>query len=159
LLDLAPTLAGIAQAPALPRQDGCDLTPLIFGAETPDADRWRKRPVFAELANPQDGVLRAVVRDGMKLIYFAGYDRHLLFDLRRDPRETTNRWDDPAYADVRRQLTDLVRSGDFDARQIGERLRAREANQQYLTQWGKQVGMGPLDLWNQGVLKDSAAKD
>jgi choline-sulfatase len=159
LLDLAPTLAGIAQAPPLPHQEGSDLTPLIFGVETPDADKWRKRPVFAELANPQDGVLRAVVRDGMKLIYFAGYDRHLLFDLKRDPRETTNLWDDPAYADIRRQLTDLVRSGDWDARQIGERLRAREANQQYLTQWGKQVGMGPSDLWNQAVSRGSAAKD
>jgi hypothetical protein len=38
-----------------------------------------------------------------------------LYDLENDPRELTNRFDDPAYAPVRRELADMIASRPADA--------------------------------------------
>jgi arylsulfatase A-like enzyme len=39
-----------------------------------------------------------------------------LYDLREDPQEMVNRFDDPAYAAARREMTDMIRSRPDDAR-------------------------------------------
>lgn len=149
LVDLAPTFARWAEAPDLPHQAGRDLTPLLTDEEAQNMPSWRKRPIFVELANDKDGILRAVIRDGMKLVYFAGWDDHLLFDLRRDPHERHDVWADAAYARARADLLALILDGAWDPRRIQSRLDAKGPTLRYMTQWGKEVGMGPLDLWDQ----------
>jgi choline-sulfatase len=149
LLDLAPTFVGITEGPALPQQDGSDLSRLLDGTEAAEFDKWKLRPLFMELANPQDGIIRSVIRDKMKLIYFAGYDCHLLFDLARDPQETTNLWSSPDYEAIREELLQLILGDEWEPSAIQARIHSSEANHRYLTAWGKQVGMGTSDLWEQ----------
>jgi choline-sulfatase len=148
LLDLSPTFTSIAEAPELPQQDGRDLLPLLIGAETSEMDKWKQSPVFVELANKHDGIIRAVIRNGIKLVYFAGYDTHLLFDLNCDPQETVDLWSSHDYEAVRDDLMRQILSDDWNSQQIGESIHAREANIRYLTKWGSQVGMGLSDLWS-----------
>jgi len=101
LVDLAPTLARWAGAPTLPHQAGRDLTPLLQDDQMQCQPSWRERPVYAELANDKDGIIRTVIRGDMKLIYMDGWDDHLMFDLRQDPNELHNVWADAAYAEAR----------------------------------------------------------
>lgn len=150
LIDLAPTFASWAGAPPLPQQAGRDLTPLLAEHAAVHAlPDWRERPVYVELANEKDGILRAVIRDHMKLVYFAGWEEHLLFDLQRDPAERHNVWADESYAKARATLLTLLDLDGWDPRRIQARLETKEPALRYLTRWGKEVGMGPLDLWNQ----------
>lgn len=149
LVDLAPTFAHWAGTPALPHQVGRDLTPLLADDEAQTLPSWQERPLYMELANDKDGIVRTVIREEMKLVYFAGGDDHLLFDLRRDPDERHNVWADATYAEVRSTLLTLIREDDWDPQRIQSYLDAKEPAQRYLTQWGKEVGMGRLDLWDQ----------
>jgi len=48
--------------------------------------------------------------DRYKLVVYHGHEPGELFDLEEDPHEFKNRWDDPAYRDVRNEL--LKRSFD-----------------------------------------------
>jgi len=48
--------------------------------------------------------VRTYVTDRYKLTVYPGWDYGELFDLREDPDELHNRWDDPAYADVKADL-------------------------------------------------------
>ncbi len=149
LIDLASTFARWAEASALPQQAGRDLTPLLQDDRAQFQPSWQERPVYAELANDKDGIIRTVIRGEMKLVYFAGWDDHLLFDLRQDPNELRNVWADAAYGEARSSLTALILDGDWDPQHIRARLDAKEPALKYLTRWGKEVGMGSLDLWHQ----------
>ena len=44
-----------------------------------------------------------------KLVHFLGEDEGQLFDLRSDPHEERNLWNDPDAAPVRRELLDVLR--------------------------------------------------
>ena len=48
--------------------------------------------------------LRQIRSDEWAMTYYAGHDYGLLFDLQKDPDELHNRWDDPAYTDVKAEL-------------------------------------------------------
>lgn len=149
LLDLSPTFARIADAQALPHQDGHDLLQLLEGTESSKLGKWKLRPIRIELANSQDGVIRTVIRDRMKLIHFDGFETHVLFDLENDPLETNNVWGSPVYKTAREELLQLALDGQWQPAAIRERIASQEANLHYLTAWGKQVGMGQSDLWQQ----------
>jgi arylsulfatase A-like enzyme len=68
--------------------------------------------VFAE--HGRDNILEAtdvmtMVRDERwKLVTFSGYDEGQLFDLRDDPDERLNRWDDPGASGEKRRLLDVL---------------------------------------------------
>jgi choline-sulfatase len=146
LIDLAPTFAGFASAPDLPDLDGRDLRPLLSGGQSADVPEWRQRPVFAELANRQDSAVRAVIRGSMKLIAYHGYDEVMLFDLSADPEEQSDVSGDHNYAQVKQDLLAEVRSG-WNPALIMEEVAVRNEDHKYMSRWGKQIGMGPLDLW------------
>jgi choline-sulfatase len=146
LVDLAPTLARQAGAPPLPATDGADLSPLLRdelpgGALAP----WVERPVFAEGVTAGEPV--RVVRQGRyKLIYYHGYPAPQLFDLAADPDEQHDLGQAAASAPRRERLLQLALA-DWQPATIKERQAARQADTRYLAQWGRVVGMGPLDLW------------
>lgn len=103
LADLAPTLAGLLgrPLPALPELAGRDLGQLLAGEALPT------RVLYAETEYPSAfgwSPLAAARQDGLKLILSP---RPELFDLRRDPGETTDRKEEERRS--LRQLEDAAR--------------------------------------------------
>lgn len=146
LVDLAPTLASLGAAPPLPDPDGDDLTPLV---RTPDdaamAGGWEERPVFAEPVIA--GTPVRMIRCGRyKLIYYHGYPSPQLFDLATDPHEQRDLCQIDEYAVVRDALEEQLLA-DWHPDEIARRAHDRAKDLRYLTRWGSDVGMGPLDLW------------
>lgn len=145
LVDLAPTLAGLGAAPPLPDPDGDDLASLLRAPDAAAMGAWEERPVFAELIVA--GVpVRLIRRGRYKLIYYHGYPPIQLFDLATDPQEQRDLSQSTEYAPVRAALEARLLS-DWHPDEIAQRARARALDLQYLTRWGAEVGMGPLDLW------------
>lgn len=128
LVDVLPTLCEAIGAPIPLGVQGRSLWPLLTGAEYP-AEQFAsmygesgfgglfygadERPPlhfpyegrqFDELNTvTQSGNTRMLRRDRWKLLYDS-QDRGELYDLATDPAELTNRYDDPALADVRAAL-------------------------------------------------------
>ena len=79
----------------------------------PSRAREGRAHVFAEHA--RDGILQetefmTMVRSReWKLVHFLGESAGQLFDLIHDPGEIHNLWDDPAHADRKRELLDVLR--------------------------------------------------
>jgi choline-sulfatase len=99
-LDLAPTLcelAGVPLASVAPWTDGESLAPLAAG-------RGERGPVPMEYAAEGSVAPMVALRDGDWKLVLCPADPPQLFDLARDPRELTNRADDPAAAGVRARL-------------------------------------------------------
>jgi choline-sulfatase len=114
LLDLFPTLCGLAGVDAPADLDGVDLSSAV---RTGSIDRG---PVFADMLMPRkgDGAHR-VVRDGRwKYVGFRSQPE-LLFDLKADPFETTNLAADPPDKETAAALDRLrgvfEETVDFDA--------------------------------------------
>jgi arylsulfatase A-like enzyme len=84
------------------------LVPALAG----DEDWSGRETVYAE--HRRDGILRetefmTMVRtDDWKLVHFVDYDAGQLFDLREDPDEEQNLWDDPDAQDTKRELLDRL---------------------------------------------------
>lgn len=103
-IDYAPTFLELAGAPIPADVQGCSLVPL-FSGQTP-AD-WRKSIYY----NYDDGnsynlpTIEGVRTERYKLInYYKPRQEWELFDLKTDPLELDNVYDDPAYADIRKTL-------------------------------------------------------
>jgi len=103
-LDLAPTFLEIAGAPVPDDLQGRSLAPLLD--DEPDAS---PRDSFYYHYYESEGphavpVHYGVVTDRYKLIRYPELDEWELFDLEADPHELTNRYADPALAEVRSGL-------------------------------------------------------
>ena len=107
LCDLYATLCDIAGIPVPRRLDSRSLVPLLEG----NTDRWHER--YDNEAVSQDVSNGAVAggvssehlmikRDDLKYCYYGEDAPEVLFDLDRDPDETTNVAADPEYADAMR---------------------------------------------------------
>ncbi|HEU5329567.1 MAG TPA: sulfatase-like hydrolase/transferase [Thermomicrobiales bacterium] len=149
LVDLASTLAGQAGAPPLPATDGADLSPLLRAdlSDNPLAS-WTERPVFAEGVTAGEPV-RLVRQGRYKLIYYHGYSMPQLFDLAEDPYEQHDLCQSVEHTPVREHLLQLALA-DWNPEAIKQTQTARQADARYIAQWGRTVGMGTLDLWEQG---------
>ena len=111
LVDLFPTLCDIANVPVPENLDGRSVIPLMDGTD----HNWPD-DVYSELWNVHNGPSVMVKHGDLKLFRFDGHegvpgtdeDRwacpEQLYDLGRDPGETVNLIDNPAYA---KQLTEL----------------------------------------------------
>lgn len=100
LVDLAPTFASVA---------GLDVPRGMQGLSQFDA--WREASSVRDHAlvenHHQQGAevhLRTLVTDRQKLTVYRGRDWGELFDLRDDPNELNNRFDDPAFREVRESM-------------------------------------------------------
>ncbi len=104
LIDVAPTLLEAAELPVPAGMQGQSLWPRLTGQASLDSHR---DDVYCEYLNampwhsnpsPYATMLRTASH---KFVAFHGLDTGELYDLERDPSETTNRWNDPAYRTVR----------------------------------------------------------
>ncbi|CAG7613847.1 sulfatase-like hydrolase/transferase [Paenibacillus allorhizosphaerae] len=142
LLDLAPTLVGLSGAPEMPGLDGNDLRPLLLAGAVAAQDAfWTERPVFCEMLGPS----RMIRYKQYKLNYYNSHASQL-FDLESDPHEKRDLFPLEAYAGVRNELLSLLLD-DWKPERIRETVASKIADVQYLTQWGKQIGFGRMDLW------------
>lgn len=122
LIDLAPTLLELAGTAVPERMQGRSLVPLLTGAgATAGPHRDQVRCEYYHALNParlpaSPGRVRAhgygtmLRTERYKLCVYHGIDHGELFDLQDDPNEHLNRWDDPAYREIRFDL--LKRSFD-----------------------------------------------
>ncbi|GLQ53119.1 sulfatase family protein [Devosia nitrariae] len=103
LMDLGPTVLELAGVDVPSWMEAKSLRPYLNGE-----DASIRESVFSEHAN--DKILEGtqfmtMVRKGdWKLVHFVDIDEGQLFDLEADPREVTNRWDDPDCAAVKQSL-------------------------------------------------------
>jgi len=106
LFDWAPTVLEWARIAPPEWMEAKSLNPLLDGTGE------KRDCVFSEHAN--DAILRdtsymTMVRRGKwKLVHFVDYEEGQLFDLEADPRETDNRWDDPALSELKQELIRLI---------------------------------------------------
>lgn len=105
-IDLAPTVLARAGVPPWHGLQGRSLLPLIDPARRGDV-----RPVLVEEHShhripglPEPAVARSLVTDRWRLSIYAGAEWGELYDLRDDPDEVDNRFDDDALLAVRAEL-------------------------------------------------------
>ncbi|TDD73152.1 DUF4976 domain-containing protein [Jiangella aurantiaca] len=119
-VDFAPTFLDLAGLPTHPRMQGRSLRPLLRGERPAD---WRTS-MYYRYWEHLDGSHHVPAHVGVrtathKLVHYYGDGLGVpgasevrtepeweLFDLAADPAELTNRYDDPDYGDVRRELRD-----------------------------------------------------
>jgi arylsulfatase A-like enzyme len=102
LLDLFPTLCDLSGMEIPPSVEGISLVPVL---ENPEHE-VRETLYFA-----YNDLIRSVKDNRFKLIEYAGRIRtSQLFDLRQDPGETENLYNDKAYSEVVDQLRSRLRS-------------------------------------------------
>jgi len=100
LVDLAPTFLAAAGCPVPVDMQGVDQLPVWTG----HAGSARDHVIVENRHQPTAVHLRTYIDRRYKLTLYRGQRWGDLFDLEDDPGETRNRFDDPAYADVRHRL-------------------------------------------------------
>ncbi len=111
LLDIAPTLLELAGLPIPEAMHGKSLLPILTGQADPGHHRDFVRCEYYEvLEGPRSYATMLRTRE-YKLVNYHGHEHGELFDLKKDPHEFENQWDNPAYASVR---FDLMKKS-FDA--------------------------------------------
>jgi arylsulfatase A-like enzyme len=117
LIDIAPTLLDLAGLPIPEKMQGRSLRSLLTDPGAIDYHRDFVRCEYYSALNPHarehfSGSYATMIRDDRyKLIVYHGHDIGECFDLRNDPDEFDNLWDDPAIMPVKLSL--MQRS--FDA--------------------------------------------
>ncbi len=99
-MDVAPTVASLAGVKHGTHWQGRDLSPAMSGGETPAGD------TYAEYAHKKT----LISADGFKIILGEGGD--LMFDLNKDPGETTNivATEAAKFAELQARLIDIFKS-------------------------------------------------
>ena len=107
LIDIAPTLLDLAGVTIPERMQGRSLRTLLTDAGAIDQHRALARCEYYSALNPDSqerytGSYATMIRaDRHKLIVYHGLGIGELFDLREDPDEFTNLWDDPAMMSIK----------------------------------------------------------
>ncbi len=102
LVDYAPTFLTAAGLEVPPRMQGVDQWPVWTGA----TDSVRDHALVENRHQPTRVHLRTYVEDRFKITVHRDQPYGELFDLADDPGEHRNRFDDPAYATIRAELTE-----------------------------------------------------
>ena len=126
LLDLFPTLAELARAPAPADLPGMSLLPALTGDMLPD-----DRTVYAEYHG--EGVHAPCFmgrRRDCKYMYVHGHEERL-YDLRSDPGEETNLASDSGWEDERRSLQKALLER-FDPAGVARAARTSQRNRTFL---------------------------
>lgn len=103
-IDLAPTLLDYAGVPAPAAMQGRSWRPLLEGSA---ADDWRKAYFYCYFREAAYNIpmVTAVRTESAKLIKYPGHDEWTeLFDLKADPYELKNLVNEPAAAELKKQL-------------------------------------------------------
>jgi arylsulfatase A-like enzyme len=108
-IDFAPTLLDAAGVPVPKDMQGKSLLPLLSGKKV----EWRKSIYYHYYEEGGGhGVTRhyGVRTANYKLIHYYAYDEWELFDMRKDPHEMNNVYNNPEYREIRERLkAELVR--------------------------------------------------
>lgn len=107
-IDLAPTIMARAGVTPYSGIQGLDLSELIAG-ETASINRdnvlIEEQTYFPDILSFSGQVrVRTLVSERYRLSVYYGADWGELYDLREDPLEIRNRWDDPTYGDIKQSL-------------------------------------------------------
>lgn len=116
LVDLAPTLCDAAGIPQDPGMQGRSLWPLLTGSQPLDLHR---DSVYCEYYNSNIKHRNPLAFDTMvfdgryKLVKVHDRDHQMtcqgeLYDLAEDPQERCNRYEDPAYLEIRARMLALL---------------------------------------------------
>ena len=113
LTDIVPTLLDALAMPIPPHIQGKSLWPLLTGQVAPDHHRDFVRCEYHDALDRQYASHANMLRDDRyKIVVYHGHDIGELYDLREDPDEYVNLWDDLAMQDVKytlmKQLFDAV---------------------------------------------------
>lgn len=110
LIDIAPTLLDLTGKEVPERMQGKSLLPILTGEKAPDHHKDFVRSEFYNTLGirPEEGqkyAFATMIRtDRYKLVNYHGHEKGELFDLKNDPHEFENLWDDPDYEDIRFEL-------------------------------------------------------
>ena len=129
LIDIAPTLLQGAGLDVPPRMQGRSLWDILRGRGKDEEHRQYVRSEYYRALNPDapgrehlQGTYGTMLRDRRyKLAVYHDREQGELFDLRDDPGEFDNLWDDPAHAAVRFRLLKASFDGLARAVDIGPR--------------------------------------
>jgi choline-sulfatase len=101
LCDLYATLCDFAGVPAPEDRDSRNLVPLMEGGTVDwDNETISQGASNGAIAQGLDSKHLMTKRDDLKYCYYGDDGPEVLFDLGRDPGETTSYADDPDYADA-----------------------------------------------------------
>jgi len=106
-VDLVPTLGELVRLDLPGNLEGTSFVPLLVKPERP----WKKAMFLVE--DDGDGLGEVVRTKKYSYMEFQkrGAIPAALYDLEKDPWETINVVDDPAYAAVRKEMADLLHAG------------------------------------------------
>ena len=109
LADLAPTVLDAAGVGPLPRMQAESLWPGLRGERDLDSHREDAYAEYydatANYADRESAPAGTMIRtDQFKLVRWHSSDGGELYDLEADPDELHDRWDDPEYAEAKRDL-------------------------------------------------------
>jgi len=113
-VDIAPTILELAGVPAPEGMQGESLAPRLAGeasgkqAAMVQFSPWTAYDGGRFPDGPKRLHLNALVTEDHKLVHYAGQPFGELFDLGQDPGELRNLYEDPAYREVRGDLTDRL---------------------------------------------------
>ena len=93
-VDIVPTVLAALGVSARAGLDGVDAGPMLRG----DAASVRSDALIECVDDPRKLRLKTLVTADRKLTWYAEAEYGELYDLRRDPREKVNLWNDPRYA-------------------------------------------------------------
>ena len=142
LVDVAPTLSGLAGCAELPGGSGRSLLPLLRGEAVAD------RPVFCENVYSYDNAVSRMVRLGAWKLSLHHDHQPELYNLAEDPGERRDRAADPTCAEVLARLAKLARADGWDPEAIAVRMRRRPAEGALIGRWLSDVRPAEPDpLW------------
>ena len=131
LMDIGPTLLDLAGAEPLPGASGRNFRSLLDNAK----GKWQD-VAYAEYAEPGSEVACRMVRSGhWKYNYYHGM-RPELFNMKDDPGEMTDLWDNPRFQAVQERLHKLVMH-DWDPARVSECMRTRRQEKALICNWVK----------------------
>jgi len=110
LMDIAPSLLELAGLPVPAQMQGRSLLPLLNDRQAEDRHRDFVRCEYYDAINarynePFNGTYATMLRDEQfKLVVYHGHGIGELFDLKADPDEFVNLWDDPAMGETKMRL-------------------------------------------------------
>ncbi|MEH6681488.1 MAG: sulfatase-like hydrolase/transferase [Sediminicola sp.] len=115
LIDIVPTILQMTGLPGRKKVQGKSLLPILTGAKSPDYHKPYVRSEYYDTLLQEDSTMinyGTMYRDeGYKIVSYHGHGAGELFDLKEDPYEFKNLWNDPRHMQLRFDL--LKRS--FDA--------------------------------------------